>query len=274
MLFNLRLIFLACTCFIFFACGLGRAAGPTKDDSGKSTSSSSSNYLDLTVEADYSEGKFGSKTKTTVWEAPVTATYNAENWAFDVAMSYIRQHGPSGGFVIRGRPIGGGGRVTTQDGIGDTNIAATRYFELGSETLPVLDLKVQEKLATADSRRGLGTGKDDTSAEAGLSQPLGDLTLGLTAGYTWTGKPPGIKLMNYKYGSGDVSYQLTRDFSAGVTYDYTGAPLKNLPSARDAQFTLRYKVTSASEIQGYFLKGLSDGSPDYGGGVYLKHSFR
>lgn len=273
MLFSLRLIVLACTFLTFFVSGLGRAAGPTKDNSVNSESSLS-NYLDLTIETDYSEGKYGTKTKTTVLEAPVTATYNTENWAFDVAMSYIRQRGPSGGFIIRGRPIGGGGRVTTQDGIGDTNIAATRYFDLGRETLPVFDLKVQEKLATADSRRGLGTGKDDTSAEAGLSQPLGDLTLGLTGGYTWTGKPAGIKLLNYRYGSGDVSYQLTHDFSAGLAYDYTGAPLKNLPSARDAQFTLRYKVTSASDIQGYFLKGLSDGSPDYGAGVSLKLSFR
>lgn len=274
MLFRLRRIFLGCAFLIFFACNLGNAAGPTRDDYGKSTASSSSNYLDLTVETDYSEGKYGTKTKTTLWEAPVTATYNTENWAFDVAMSYIRQHGPSGGFVIRGRPIGGTGKVTTEDGIGDTNIAATRYFDLGSETRPILDLKVQEKLATADSRRGLGTGKDDTSAEAGLSQPLGDLTLELTGGYTWAGKPPGFKLLNYTYGSGDASYQITRDFSAGIAYDYTGAPLRRLPSARDAQLTLRYKFTSESEIQGYFLKGLSDGSPDYGAGAYLKFSFR
>jgi hypothetical protein len=274
MSFNGRLIILACAFPTFFACSLVHAAGPTKDDSGKVSSSSSSNYLDLTLETNYSEGKYGTQTKTVVGEAPVTATYNTENWVFDVTMSYIRTRGPSGGFVIRGRPIGGAGRVTTQDGIGDTYVAATRYFELGSETLPVLDLKVQEKLATADSRRGLGTGKDDTSAEAGLSQPLGDLTLGLTGGYTRTGKPPGIKLLNYKYASGDVSYQLTSDFSAGVSYDYTAAPLKGLPSARDAQLTLRYKVTSATEIQGYFLKGLSDGSPDIGAGVYLKLSFR
>src|SRR5213075_2890641 len=90
------------------------------------------NELRLGVGADYSRGKYGSGTETTMLSVPFTARYETERWTYKATLPWLEVTGPSN-FVPGFGHVDNSGKskkrnfagTTTESGIGDTTLSAT-----------------------------------------------------------------------------------------------------------------------------------------------------
>lgn len=256
----LRAIALLGTSFVLY--GIAQAA---EDEQNK---------FSLSAGFDFTSGKFGGTTTTKLWTIPITGTYDTENYSFDFTLPYLRQTGPTGGLIIRGRPIRGAtGRVATVQGIGDVTASVTRYLSSDNQNSPLLDVKALIKFGTADATKGLGTGKQDYSIQGDLAQSYGAFTLSGTLGYAYIGSPIGVRLLNIYYGSLDGAYKISAHSKWGLTFNAEQTTTAGSPGPRDLTLYWNYNLTKASNLQLYVLKGLSDGSSDSGGGAAVTFDF-
>jgi hypothetical protein len=223
---------------------------------------------------DYSSGKYGNATSTDILYIPVIGKFELDKLTFKLTVPYISISGP-GGIV---RSVGRMRRVTTttattssNSGLGD--IIASAGYNFYDEQALVLDLVGNLKFGTADANKGLGTGQNDYSVQVDGYYDLGKNTLFATAGYKSYGAPSGLTLNNTPYGSLGVSQKLSNKTSAGAMLDMALSPSTNSADQLEAIIFVSQKVSPSLKMQANLLKGLSNGSPDYGGGFMVTGMF-
>ena len=243
--------------------------------------------LTMGVGVDYSSGDYGSDITTEIFSVPVGAKYVTGDWTFKASLPWVHVSGdpnvlPGVGAVNNTNPNGRGRghghappppgepETGTASGVGDLRLAATYSFDTGG---PLgIDLTGNVKVATADEDKGLGTGANDYGVALDLYRTVGGATVFGGAGYTVLGDSTYIDVDavgNVNFGA---SWHVGANGSLGAMYDWR-------QSAAD-DFDDRSEVTGfysfgedAGRWQVYALAGLSDGSPDWGGGVSYRHGF-
>ena len=235
---------------------------------------------------DYSSGTYGNAQATEILYLPVTAKYAVDDWMLKLTVPYIRVSGPGGVVQGFGRIVpstsgyGGGsfGRTSsgttanTQAGMGD--IVASAGHALYTGEADELDLFGTVKLGTADSSKGLGTGKNDYSAEADEAHSLGDTSsLLATAGYKIIGAPTGVTVNNVAFGSIGLDQKAGESMNAGILLDYMQKITAYGYAQEDATLYVAEKLSSTFSLQGHLLKGFSYGSPKYAVGGTLTGYF-
>jgi len=230
---------------------------------------------------DYSSGKYGTDTTTTMLYIPVIGMYLTGDWILKLTVPFIRITGdgtvipgmggavPGSGGSVSGGGGGGskGSASTTQSGLGDVIAAATYNIYSGIENARRVDLTGKYKFATADA--GLGTGENDYAAQVDVYQGFDSFTAMGSLGYQVLGDPPGGDFSNAAYGIFGGYYQFTEQTYAGAEMRLsqklyaTGAGPRELTAYVTHQFDKNLKINA------YVLKGFSDGSPDSGFGVLL-----
>ncbi len=225
---------------------------------------------------DYSSGKYGNATSTDILYIPVTGKYESDNLILKLTVPYISITGPGG--VIRGI-----GRVrktivttttattTTNSGLGD--ITTSAGYTVYSDKSLALDLVGNIKFGTADANKGLGTGKNDYSAQVDGYYRLDRTTLFATAGYKKYGTPTGVSLKNVPYGTIGFSQKLGNKTSAGAMLDVAKSPNTNGADQREATFFVSQKIAPDLKVQAHVLKGFANGSPDFGFGAMVTGIF-
>lgn len=227
----------------------------------------------LTTGFDYSTGKYGGTTSTNILYIPVTGKIEFDNLFFKLTVPYISVTS-AGTAVIKGIgpiKVGGGTKTTTQSGLGDV-IASAGYILVENESF-LLDVVGNIKFGTADANKNLGTGENDYSAQLDGYYTVHKTTLFATAGYKVLGAPAGITLNNIAYGTLGFSQKTGDKTSAGLMLDAAQNSSELYSGTRELTVFIANKITSTSKIQAYLLKGFSDSSPEYGGGLMLTGSF-
>jgi Putative MetA-pathway of phenol degradation len=244
--------------------------------------------LSMTTGFDYSSGTYGNSQSTQILYIPVTAKYETGDWTAKLTVPYIRVTGPGGvlqGFgrvATPGAPATGGpglgrnagGGTSTNSGLGDIIASLGRtVYDSPDETFS-LDLVGKVKFGTADANKGLGTGKNDYSAQLDGTYMLSDATSLLgTAGYKIVGAPTGIAVNNVFFGSAGVDHATSDTANVGVMLDYVQKITAAGYAQEDAMVYASEKTSSTTKIMGYLLKGFSYGSPDYGVGATITGYF-
>jgi hypothetical protein len=239
--------------------------------------------LSLGTGFDYSTGKYGGSTSTDILYIPVTAKFEADDLSFKLTVPYISVTGAAG--VVRGmgriRPAvarGGATMMTTTtattvsaSGLGD--ITGSAGYKLYDKNAVAIDLVGKVKLGTANANKGLGTGKNDYSFQVGGYHVVGKTTYFATAGYRVVGKPAGLALNNVAYGTMGANRKLDDKLSMGLMLDaaQSASPAGAGPVEVTAYVTKKLRDTL--KVQGSLLKGLSDGSPDWGIGAMITSTF-
>jgi hypothetical protein len=162
----------------------------------------------------------------------------------------------------------------TESGLGDV-IAALTYnvFDLPSSGL-AFDVTGKIKFPTASSSRGLGTGKTDYAVQTDLSkESSGGLILNVTAGYRILGDPEGIDFRNVVYGAVGAGYRVSAASTVGVDLTAAQSAVSGGRDMRDVSIYYTSKISKISRLNLYVLKGLADGSPNWGGGFTYRHGF-
>lgn len=241
--------------------------------------------LNLGVGADYSSGDYGTDTTTTILSVPVTAKYTTGAWSFKASLPWMRVDGdpnvvPGLGSVTnlnpRGRGRGAGGGTPspvesgTESGMGDLRLAATYSIDTGG---PLgVDLTANAKVATADEDKGLGTGANDYGVAVDLYRDFDGTLLFGGVGYTALGDSDFIGVDSVLNANAGASWKVGTG-SLGAMYDWRAAASDDADDRSELTGFYSFPAGERTKMQVYAVKGLSDGSPDWGLGLSLSTGF-
>jgi len=87
------------------------------------------------------------------------------------------------------------------------------------------------------------------------------------------GDPPGVDFKDPFYYSIGGSYRFSRVNSLGFAYDYRQKLLDGRDPLSEATVFLTHRFSETLRMQGYYVKGFSDSSPDWALGVIATRAF-
>jgi hypothetical protein len=192
--------------------------------------------------------------------------------------------GPGGGRnkVCTTTPTGGGGgggastttrARTTESGIGDIIAAATYNAIDGGDNGFVVDFTGRIKLPTASESNGLGSGKTDYAVQVNVDKNFGAPYVSAGIGYKVLGEPDGVSFDNVVYGSLGGGYKFSKSTEMGVSYDWATAAVNGATRPQEVSIYGSHYLSDNYKISGVLYTGLSNASPDVGGGLTLSYYF-
>lgn len=219
----------------------------------------------------YTEGNYGTSTETRVTALVFTARYDVKRWTFRVGLPYLFVDGSEAVIPGVGAVRGGTAADSSASGLGDATVSATYVAHYDRASRFGVDVTGKVKLATAEDER-LGTGESDYSALVDVYRDFGRWTAFGGIGYTIMGNPPGVTLNDVVSFNFGASYRLDERVRLGASFDEREAAASGAPQR---EITLFYSTTLQRgwRVQGYFLVGLADGSPDWGTGLSATYPF-
>jgi hypothetical protein len=228
----------------------------------------------------YSSGNYGTTTDTEITSIPISAAYDTGPWTLKLTVPYVRITGASDVVVGLGRARRGRAPATattsvvrTTSGLGDVVAAATYNFYNNSAAQMGADVTGKVKFGTADKDKGLGTGENDYVLLLDVYKKIGQWTVFGGVGYTDLGSSPDIPLRDVFNASAGTTFKINDMSNAGMAYDYRQrSSATGFAQSELTAFYIR-KFDKAWKGQAYLLKGFSDGSPDWGGGVSVGYAF-
>lgn len=230
--------------------------------------------MSLSAGADYAQGKYGTPVTSKQWTIPFVAKYETAKWSARVTVPFTWIENPS---VSRdGTPLPCAGSATaprTASGLGDVMIAGSVNVVEDLESRVLVDLTGKVKLGTADETKCLGTGEDDFYFQGDFSKSFGVLSAYGSLGWRKMGDPPGTNFNNPFYFSVGGGYRLSQVNSIGIAYDYRQKLLDTSDPLSEATLYLTHRISQTLRIQGYFVKGFSDSSPDFAIGAFVTRAF-
>lgn len=239
--------------------------------------------LSISVGAEYTSGDYGTSSTTNIWYVPVTFAYATDVNLVSLTVPYISIEGQ--GTVVpvgaggMGAGMGGGGTQafrrgatraarTTNSGLGDVVLMGSH--EIAETASGRVDLTGKVKFGTADDTNNLGTGEDDYAVQVDLAKAFDSNSIYGSLGYQVLGSPPGINLEDGFYGSLGLAHKLDAVRTVGLEAYAQQAVISGGSEASDLTLYLSNALDKKSKLTAYVLKGLSNGSPDWGLGVVLK----
>jgi len=222
-------------------------------------------FASASIGVDYSRGDYGEPDDTDFLSVPVAIKLEWEPITFRASISFLYKDGVDD--VIPG--IGGAGEdaaTSTEAGVGDvvTSLAYTYYPD--RKFVPIVDLITKVKIPTASEGKGLGTGKTDVTLQAEFTEVFGPFSIFGGGGYRFKG---GSQYDDIIVAGGGFGLRFSRSFSAGVAYDFREAATGSADDVHELVPYMTIRLSERTRLGPYGIIGLSDGSPDYGGGLTL-----
>jgi len=227
---------------------------------------------------DYSTGKYGEKITTNMYISNVALEYAQDRWSGRMIVPYYIISGP-GDVLPRVGRVNGVRRLIldqstrTDRGLGDVVLSGS-YDVLGqNDDNWFVSFTGDIKLATADEKKGLGTGKRDYSPRVDVSRSLGDFTPYVSLGYRFVGKPNGSNLRDYPYGSIGLNYAATELTTLGVAFDCNARTSDTANVDNELSASVSHTFAPGWRLSLRALAGLSSSAPDFGAGGSLSYTF-
>ena len=175
--------------------------------------------------------------------------------------------------LVGGIPLGGSSNSrSSQSGLGDI-VTAFSYNLIDHVPTGILfDITARLKIPTASASQNLGTGQVDYAIQGDLFKIISQFTLSATLGYRILGNPSEIAFHNVLYGAASVGYRLSSNITIGTSYNMGQSPVR-LQDSRDLTLYLSQRVSDNFRLNIYGLRGFSERSPDWGGGINLRYIF-
>lgn len=214
---------------------------------------------------DYSAGRYGAASDTTVLSIPFTGRVQLGDLRLEATLPYLDVKGPG---VFTGGIVVGTGASSTRSGIGDLNLGAAWLLHKDTAEVPAIELEGIVKAPTAES--GLGTGKFDYTAQVNLYHSFTPrLMLFGTLGYQWLNNFQTYTLEDGMLASGGVNYWASNDTSVGLSVSYRQEYYGGLGDVFSVSPYLLWDFDENWRISAYGIVGATDASPRYGGGLRL-----
>ncbi len=215
---------------------------------------------------DYSVGKYGGQSDTTVLSIPLDLTVQIDRLRLQATLPYLDVRGP--GVFAGGVVVGGNSPVTTRTGLGDLNVGAAYLLTRDSTEIPAVEIAGTVKVPTANS--SLGTGKFDYTAQANLYHSLtGRLMVFGSIGYQWLSSFRTYTLKNGVLASAGVNYKAADDTSVGLSASYREEYYPGLGEQFSMSPYVLWDFDTNWRLSSYGTVGFTDASPRLGGGMRL-----
>ncbi|WP_407277939.1 hypothetical protein U5817_15420 [Aromatoleum evansii] len=249
---------------ILLALLLSGSAVAAGTDAGTGTEASK---LSVTTGLDYSTGDYGTDTTSEMWYVPIAAKYETGRMTYKMTIPYLRVTNA----VVSpdGDPIRGTDCSGTETGLGDITASAGYNLLDGSANGLLVDAVAKVKMPTAESKC-LGNNKTDYALQFDAAKSFGAVTAFGTAGWKDMGDSD---LRNPFYASLGFGYKLAPATTVGAAYDWRARLRSGSDPIREASLFLSQKLSPAWKLQVYGVKGFSDNSPDWGGGMMVGYTY-
>ncbi len=231
----------------------------------------SADGLSASVGFDYSTGKYGASTTTEIWFVPVIGKYETGPLTLKATIPWVKIS-DAGNVGPDGEPIVAS-CGSTESGLGDITASAGYALLDGSRGGVLLDVVGKVKFPTADEDRCLGTGKTDYALQVDLAKGFGSVTGFGTLGWRRFGDPSGRNFRDPWYATLGGAFKLAPPTSLGLAYDWREKVSARGDGIREATLFLNQRFGEHWGTQFYLIKGFSDASPDWGGGLLLNHRY-
>jgi hypothetical protein len=230
--------------------------------------------FNLSIGADYAEGKYGTPVTSRQWTFPIVAKYETDRWNARVTVPYVHIENPA---VSRdGTPLpcaNDGVALRTVDGFADIVVAGSVAVYDNRTTGLLIEATGKAKLATGDEAECLGTGETDYMIQADFAKDYGAFAAFGTLGWRRMGDPPDTNFKDPFYLSIGGSYKLTPATSVGLAYDYRQKLLSDRDPLSEMTVFLTQRFSNTFRMQGYIVTGFSDSSPDWALGAIATWAF-
>lgn len=214
---------------------------------------------------DYSTGRYGQASDTSVISVPVNASVQIDRLRLELTVPYLDVHGP-GAFV--GVVIPGGGAPTTNSGLGDITLGAAWLINRDDVDVPAIELAGTLKLPTAST--GLGTGKWDYNLAMNLYHSFSPrFMLFGSVGYSWLSDFSTFNLLDGVTGSAGLNFKPSTDTAVGASINYRQQYFQGLGDQYSVSPYAFWNFDSHWRVTGYGIVGFSSASPRIGGGIRL-----
>ncbi len=224
----------------------------------------------LSLGMDYLSGDYGSANTTEIKVATTTARYKHDKWTMQASLPYLEIKGA--GVTVDGIPVSGGGGTTAR-GIGDLNLSLAYLIFYDATAGYGISTKAKVKLPLADEDKGLGTGKTDFSLQIDPFIVLDRTTLFSTIGYKVYGDTSTTDYNNVWFATVGGMYKINDSVSFGLGGNFRKKVTNTSQNKRDIFLFATNKLSDKNRLEFHLLKGFSDSSPDWGGGLAFKRSF-
>lgn len=220
-----------------------------------------------------SEGDYGESASTTMLALPVSYKVSYAHWNFRLATALVRIQGP-GNVDLASVPAGGATRTQVETGIGDVFLSASRIFS-NRATNVWWEPYGKVKIPTGDNDKGLGTGEFDGEFGAELSRRIGAASFAFTkVAYRWRGDLPEVEINDGLSAGLAWVHAPKQNWSGGVMLDYRQAATSTSSAAREITLLGTHRLSTQHSVTVYLIGGLSDASPNIGGGFQFQSIFK
>lgn len=250
--------------FLLILCALA-VTGPERARAAEQKSS-----LKISTGIDYTSGDYGTGSTTRIVTIPTAVKYYTGPWMLGLNVPIIEVDGNSGvlggtdGTVIVKK---GETQKRQQVGLGDIVGSGGYTFFMDSKDMPLIDLIAKIKFPTAEN--DVGTGAFDFSVQTDITKAIGQWTPFGTLGYRFVG---GRGLNNIFFLSLGTSYKLNEKWAAGLIFDYRQSTSSQSDDPAEFMPFATWKLHKDWALMGYGLIGVTDGSPDHGGGIQIAYT--
>lgn len=244
--------------------------------------------------SEYTEGDYGTENDTSALYIPLTMGYLDETYGWSLTIPYLSVTGT--GDVVYSRtgvrqptqptrqinttstttsstgPGSGSttttSKVKTESGLGDITLRGTYRPLPGGEDKTSLSVTAKVKFATADESKGLGTGENDYAVQLELARNM----LYGYVGHMWIGDTAVTDYNNIVYGAVGVTAPAGR-WDIGGEYYTEQEVLDGIDPVSEISLSAGRDVGKDYWLKLYLIKGFTDSTPDWGGGIGITRYF-
>ena len=238
-------------------------------------------------------GTFGTGFNSTYITAPLVADwFPTERLDLELTVPLLYQRTGSTGHAVlgtgmqgaaksvaRGTMMGGGsgggsGLFGGDYGVGDITLTSGYTVLMESDSAPRIRPTLYLKFPTASESKGFGTGKFDVGGGVAVSKWLGSWQPFAEGRYVVQGAAHDeTGALNFVTADAGAAYSWNETLVTSAYARFGSRLFDSLSAPLEARLKTVWRFGERTYIEAFALKGFSDGSPDYGGGISLFREF-
>jgi hypothetical protein len=235
-----------------------------------------------------SHGDYGASADATLVTIPLTLylqPVSKLDVAFEVPFLYLSSRSDSGLVVTgtggagrgrgaaRSRTASTGAATVHESGLGDINMTTGWTWFADGEGTPKFRPTFYVKLPSGDTDRGLGTGTVEAGPGFSVSKWLGNVQLFGEGAYIFQNSKSDYLGRNYVSYLGGAGIQWTDRLFVSALAKGSSSRAEGTDAQAEARLKLNFLYSRRISWEIFGSAGLTDASPDYGGGLGLIYQF-
>lgn len=230
--------------------------------------------FNLSLGTSYAEGKFGTRSNTTIWSSALGARLRSGDWTLSASLPWMRIR--SGSTIFTGIDStlvlvapNTAAQKRTVDGFGDLTLGAA--YTIAPAASPIeIQMSGRAKINTATTGSGLSSGENDYALGTDVSLPLGRVTPFASFTYRFLGNTTLYRLRDGPAASAGASYAFGRDSVFLASYHYARAATRLVQDSHELFGGVSTRVPSMPlRLTGFATAGLSNGAAGLSAGLAL-----